>query len=72
MKDLMNLNFLSGYRTSIASVVIIVGALYAFFGHPLSGEQTEAVNAAAGNLSDLIEKVGIALGMLGLRGAIKS
>lgn len=67
----MTLKFLSGYRTVIGALLIILSAVLPLFGFGMSETETAAANDMAAQLVHLLQSVGIGIGALGIRGAVK-
>jgi hypothetical protein len=62
--------FLIGYRTYIASALIIVPQVATILGYDMTTEMIDGIKNVGAQIGDLIEAVALAMGALGIRGAI--
>lgn len=64
------MKFLEGYRTYLGSLIIIIPQVATLFGFDMTTEMVDGVKNVAAHLGNLIEAVGAALLVFGVRGAI--
>lgn len=64
------MRFLTGYRTYIGALLIIIPQVATIVGFDMTTEMVDGVKNVGEQIGNLIEAVGVAIGALGLRGAI--